>query len=90
MCDIALIADFTVSEVIKIGEYLNVPKEVLYRTPSDGLSGMSDEDKLGVKYSEIEQYFIDKDKLNEDVRNKIEKLHNSSKHKINIPTYRKD
>lgn len=90
VCDIALIADFTVSEVIKIGEYLNVPKEVLYRTPSDGLSGMSDEDKLGVKYAEIEQYFIDKDKLNEDVRNKIEKLHNSSKHKFNIPTYRKD
>jgi len=87
--DIATIADFTVSEVIKIGEYLNVPKEVLYRTPSDGLSGMSDEDKLGVKYAEIEQYFEDKDKLDDDVRNKIERLHNSSRHKFNIPTYKK-
>ena len=88
--DIATIADFTVSEVIKIGEYLNVPKEVLYRTPSDGLSGMSDEDKLGVKYAEIEQYFEDKDKLDDDVRNKIERLHNSSRHKFNIPTYKKE
>ena len=88
--DIATIADFTVSEVIKIGEYLNVPKEVLYRTPSDGLSGMSDEDKLGVKYAEIEQYFKNKDMLDLKVKEKIEKLHNSSRHKFNIPTYRKE
>lgn len=87
--DIATIADFTVSEVIKIGEYLNVPREVLYRVPSDGLSGMSDEDKLGVKYSDIEQYLKNKDVLEENVKNKIEKLHNSSRHKFNIPTYRK-
>lgn len=87
--DIATISDFTVSEVIKIGEYLKVPKEVLYRTPSDGLSGMSDEDKLGVKYSQIEQYFDNKCLLEDNVRIKIEKLHNSSRHKFYIPTYRR-
>lgn len=87
--DIATIADFTVSEVIKIGEYLDVPREVLYRTPSDGLSGKSDEDKLGVKYAEIEKY-INSEELDNDVRCKIEKLHNSSRHKFNIPTYRQD
>ena len=42
---------------------LNVPKEVLYRVPSDGLSNMSDDEKLGVKYAEIEQYFKDKNEL---------------------------
>ena len=51
--DIAPIADFTVEEVIKIGEYLKVPKKVLYKTPNDGLSNQTDEDKLGVKYSDI-------------------------------------
>ena len=88
--DIATIADFTVSEVIKIGEYLNVPKEVLYRTPSDGLSGMSDEDKLGVKYAEIEQYLEDKEKLLPEVRTKIERLHKSTRHKFSIPTYKRE
>ena len=88
--DIATIADFTVSEVIKIGEYLNVPKEVLYRVPSDGLSGMSDEEKLGVKYAEIEKYFENIEELEEIVKNKIEKLHNSSRHKFYIPTYRRE
>ena len=54
--DFEVISDFTVSEVIKIGEYLNVPKEVLYKTPSDGLSGQSDEDKMGITYDDIEKY----------------------------------
>lgn len=84
--DIATIADFTVSEVIKIGEYLNVPKEVLYRVPSDGLSNMSDEEKLGVKYSNIEKY-IAGGSLDNEVSKKIEKLHRTSRHKFHIPTY---
>lgn len=87
--DISPLADLTVDEVIAIGEVLDVPKEVLYRVPADGLSSLSDEDKLGVKYSEIAQYMEDKTKLPKETRNKIEKLHNNSKHKFNIPTYRK-
>ena len=46
--DIEVISDFTVDEVIKLGEYLEVPNEVLYKVPSDGLSNQTDEDKLGV------------------------------------------
>ena len=87
--DIATIADFTVSEVIQIGEVLGVPHEVLYRTPSDGLSGMSDEDKLGVKYAEIEKY-IEGEELPEEVSSKIERLHKSTRHKFSIPTYRRE
>ncbi|MBQ3494581.1 MAG: NAD(+) synthase [Clostridia bacterium] len=87
--DIALIADFTVEEVIALGEELNVPKDVLYRTPSDGLSGMSDEDKLGVKYSDIASYMQNPKSVEKDVAQKIEKLHKSSLHKFSIPTYRR-
>ena len=86
--DIATIADFTVSEVIQIGEYLGVPEEVLYRVPSDGLSGMSDEDKLGVRYKDIEKYIENEDELDDITKNKIEKLHKSTRHKFYIPTYR--
>lgn len=88
--DIAPIADFTVEEVIKIGEYLKVPEKVLYKTPDDGLSSMTDEDKLGVKYSEIARYINGEQIGDEDVASKIEKLHKNSLHKFNIPTYRKN
>lgn len=88
--DISTIADFTVEEVIKIGEYLKVPEKVLYKTPNDGMSGLSDEEKLGVKYSDIALYMEDEKGLSEETRKKIAKLHNGNKHKFNIPTYRRD
>ena len=88
--DISVLDDLTVSEVIAIGEVLEVPKEVLYRTPSDGLSGQSDEDKLGVKYKDIEDYLKDKKKVPKEVRDKIERLHDNNQHKFNIPIYRKE
>lgn len=88
--DIAVIADFTVEEVIKIGEYIKVPPKVLYKTPDDGLSNQTDEDKLGVKYSQIASYTEDENSLPKEVATKIRKLHKNSLHKFNIPTYRKN
>lgn len=87
--DISTIADFTVDEVIAIGEYLKVPEKVLYKKPNDGLSNQTDEDKLGVKYKDIASYIEDPNLVEEDVREKIKKLHNNNLHKFNIPTYRR-
>ena len=88
--DIAVIADLTVEEVIKVGEVVNVPKEVLYKTPDDGLSNQCDEEKLGVTYKNIAEYIEDPNSVNEIDKEKIKKLHNNSLHKFNIPTYRKE
>lgn len=86
--DFEVISDFTVSEVIKIGEYLKVPEKVLYKTPSDGLSGESDEDKMGITYDDIEKYIYAKP-LKQEVKDKIAKLHNRNKHKFNMPAYKR-
>ncbi|MCQ2979679.1 MAG: NAD(+) synthase [Clostridia bacterium] len=85
--DIAPIADLTVDEVIAIGEELNVPKQVLYKTPNDGLSNQTDEDKLGVKYKDIALYMEDENNVDEETRNKIKRLHDRNQHKFNIPKY---
>lgn len=87
--DISVIADYTVDEVIKLGEYLKVPAKVLYKTPNDGLSNLTDEDKLGVKYKDIATYMEDATLLDKDTREKIEKLHKNNLHKFNIPTYKR-
>ena len=86
--DIGVINDYTVDEVIKIGEYLEVPDVVIHKTPSDGLSGMSDEDKLGVTYKDIASY-MNGEELEENTKEKILRLHNSSSHKFNIPMYKR-
>ena len=86
--DIAVLADLTVDEVIKIGEYIGVPDQVIHKTPDDGLSGLSDEEKMGVKYNDIGKVIYGELTSGEEFE-KIEKLHKRSAHKFNIPTYRK-
>lgn len=89
VCDIKTIADFTVEQVLAIGEELNVPHDILYKTPSDGLSGKSDEDKLGVTYKAITNYMEGKEVTEED-KKIIERLHKNTHHKFNVPTYRRE
>lgn len=89
VCDIKTIADYTVEEVLQIGEELKVPHNILYKTPSDGLSGKTDEDKLGVTYKAITAY-INNQEVDKKDKEQIEKLHNNSLHKFNIPTYRRE
>lgn len=84
--DIGILNDYTVDEVIKIGEYLEVPEKVLYKCPSDGLSGQTDEDKLGVKYKEIADVINNK-KVDENIKRKVDRLHTNNLHKFNIPVY---
>ena len=43
---------------------------------------------LGVKYSDIEKV-INNEPLDENIKEKIERLHKNSLHKFNIPTYKK-
>lgn len=85
--DINVLSDLTVSEVIKIGEYLGIPDQIIHKVPNDGISNKSDEDKLGVKYSDIEKV-INNEKVDKEIKDKIEKLHNNNLHKFNIPEYR--
>ena len=87
--DIKVLADLTVSEVIKIGEVLEVPSQVLYKTPNDGLSGKSDEEKLGVTYENIAKV-IQKQEIDQNTKEKIEQLHKRAHHKFEIATYRKE
>ena len=90
VADIKVLANLTVEEVIKVGEEIGVPYEIVHKVPDDGLSGLSDEDKLGVKYSEIADV-IENDGINtsEEVKTKIHKLHQNNSHKFNIPIYKK-
>ena len=86
--DIKTIADLTVEEVIKVGEVLEVPEKVLYKAPSDGLSGKSDEDKLGFTYADVARV-MNGETVDADVEERILRKHKANEHKFNIPTYRK-
>ena len=86
--DFSPCSDFTVTEMRLIGDALGLPKELIHKTPSDGLSGMSDEDKLGFTYDELDKYIFTGELADEEKRKKIDRLHDINLHKLRvIPMY---
>ena len=88
--DFSPCSDFTVTEMRMIGDALGIPKELTHKTPSDGLSGMSDEDKLGFTYDELDKYIFTGECEDEEKRKKIDRLHVINLHKLQLmPMYKK-
>ena len=54
--DFSPLGGLTVQEVIAIGKVLGLPIELVEKTPSDGLTGKSDEDNLGFTYAVLDRY----------------------------------
>ena len=79
--DFSPIGNLTVREVLMIGDDLGLPHELVHKTPSDGMSGMSDEDKLGFTYEELDEYLFT-GRGTDEVKAKIEKLHRANSHKL--------
>ena len=53
--DFAPLAYLFVSEVVQLGLSLGLPEELVKKAPSDGMCGMTDEEKLGFTYDELEK-----------------------------------
>ena len=89
--DVSLLQDFTVTEVLQIGEYLGLPNELVHKTPSDGLSGMSDEDKLGFTYAQLDEYISgNTEGIPADIIASIERKHVANLHKLQLmPAYKR-
>lgn len=84
------IVNFTVAEVLAIGEMLGVPDKIIKKPPADGLGGQTDEEKLGVTYAQIAE-LIETGKTDEEAKKIIVQKFNISKHKREpIPTFKFD
>ena len=88
--DFSPCADFCVTEMRAIGDALGLPNELIHKTPSDGLSGMSDEDKLGFTYDALDKYILTGVCEDADLKKRIDHLHDINLHKLKtIPTYKR-
>jgi NAD+ synthase len=54
--DFSPLSRLTVAEVKEIGYELGLPRELVDKTPIDGLCGKTDEDNLGFTYAELDRY----------------------------------
>lgn len=87
--DFGPLANFTKTEVRELGRLLGVPEELVVKIPEDGMSGMSDEEKLGFTYEVLDKY-IRTGEIEDDVtKQKIDSLHQANLHKITpMPTFK--
>ena len=72
--DFSPLGNLTVDEVKKIGIYLGLPQNLVEKTPSDGLCGKSDEDKLGFTYAVLDKYIRTGVCEDPDTKSRIDRL----------------
>ena len=89
VADFSPLGNLTVREVLMIGDDLGLPYDLVHKTPSDGMSGKSDEEKIGFTYDELDNYILYvEDGLSDEAVAKIEKMHKANEHKLkDMPTF---
>ena len=80
--DFSPLANLLVSEVIQIGHELPIPRDLIDKTPSDGLCGKSDEDNLGFTYAQLDQFILGGTTGDKVLDDKITQMHNHNLHKL--------
>ena len=80
--DFSPLAKLTSEEVVAIGDACGLPYDLTHKTPSDGLCGQTDEDKLGFTYAVLNKY-IRTGKIDDPViKAKIDAMHEKNKFKL--------
>ena len=88
-CDLNPLAMLAKQEVYTLARYLEAPACIIDKKPSAGLwDGQTDEDELGMKYTQIDSYIINGTSGNTEIDRRIEKLMAVSAHKLTpIPVF---
>ena len=85
-CDFSVLGALTSVEVVQIGLTMEeIPRDLVLKTPSDGLCGMSDEEKLGVSYEDIHHYIRHDQELDDDTWAKIAIMEAKNMFKRHMP-----
>ena len=80
--DFSLLAEFTKTEVRQLGRELGLPSKFVEKIPEDGMSGLSDEEKLGFTYETLDKYIRTGEISDLKIKERIEHLHKANLHKL--------
>ena len=85
-CDFSMLGMLTSVEVVQVGLTMpEIPRGLVEKTPTDGLSGMSDEEKMGIRYSDIHSYIRSGTCGDSETDDKIRRRENANMHKRRMP-----
>lgn len=87
--DFSPLSYLTVTEVKEIGKVLELPNELVNKTPIDGLCGKTDEENLGFTYAVLDQYIRTGICENKEIKERIDYLNKINKFKLELmPTFK--
>jgi len=85
-CDFSMLGALTSVEVVQVGLTMpEIPRALVEKTPADGLSGSSDEERLGLRYADIHRYIREGTCGNPVVDAKIRAREQANMHKRRMP-----
>ena len=85
-CDFSLLGALTSVEVVAVGLTMpELPETLVRKTPSDGLTGRSDEENLGLRYSDIHAYIRNGSCGDPAVDERIRAREKANMHKRRMP-----
>ena len=85
-CDFSMLGALTSVEVVLVGLTMpELPRALVEKTPADGLSGLSDEERMGIRYADIHRYIREGTCGNPDVDEKIRAREQANMHKRRMP-----
>lgn len=82
--DFSPLSHLTVAEILEIGTLLGLPKELVYKTPIDGLCGKTDEENLGFTYAELDKYIREGIIDDPEKKERIDRLHRINQFKLEL------
>lgn len=82
--DFSPMSNLTVTEVKQIGYELGLPKQLVDKTPIDGLCGKTDEENLGFTYAELDKYIRTGVCDNPDTKALIDRKHKANLFKLQL------
>ncbi len=82
--DFSPMSNLTVTEVKQIGYVLGLPKELVDKTPIDGLCGKSDEENLGFTYAELDVYIRTGEIEDREKKEIIDRKHKANLFKLEL------
>ena len=89
--DFSILSSFTKTECRELAREVGLPERFVKKVPEDGMSGKSDEEKLGFSY-EVLDYYIRTGEIDDlKVKERIDRLHRTNLHKLQpMPGYIKE
>ncbi len=82
--DFSPLSNLTKTEVKLIGKELGLPDGLVYKVPSDGLCGKTDEDNLGFTYDVLDRYIRTGEIEDEETKAKIDSMHEKNLFKLQL------